>query len=65
MIKLLFFQFRVTNSNLEKYKLHFQLLTRSWMILKAYFYSCSVPLEGNQEILLLVKISGYEILKHL
>ena len=49
MVKLSFFHIRDTNSNLKIIKLHFELLTRSRLILKIQFYLCPVPLGGDQE----------------
>ena len=49
VIKLLFFRFGVTNSNLKCIKLHFKLLTQSRLILEIQFYPCPVPLEGHRE----------------
>ena len=48
MVKLLFFRFQVTNSNLKNIKLHFELLTQARLILEIRFYVCPVPLEGHQ-----------------
>ena len=49
MVKLLFFQFRFTNSNLKNIKLHFELLAQSRLILGIQFFLCPVPLEHYQE----------------
>ena len=49
MVKLLFLDFRVTNSNLKNTKLHFELLTQSVLILEIQFYLCPVQLECHQE----------------
>ena len=49
MVKLLFFLFRVTNSNLKNIKLHFEFRIQSWLTLEIQFYFCPVLLEGHQE----------------
>ena len=49
MVKLLFFYFRVTISNLKNIKLYFELLTHSRLILEIQFYLCPVPFQGHQE----------------
>ena len=49
MVKLLFFHFQVTNSNLKNIKLHFELLIQSRFILEIQFYLCPVPIECHQE----------------
>ena len=49
MVKLLFFHFRVTNSNLKNIKLHYELLSQSRLMLEIQFYLCAVPLQDHQE----------------
>ena len=49
MLKILFFHFRVSNSNLKNIKLHFELLTQSLLTLEIQFFLCPVPREGHQE----------------
>ena len=49
MVTLLFFHFRITNSNLKNINLHFELLTQSRLLLEIQFYLCPVLLEGPQK----------------
>ena len=47
MVKLLFFRFLVTKSNLKNIKKHFQL--QVCLILEVEIYLFPVPLRGHQE----------------
>ena len=64
MVKLQFFQFRVTNLNLKNIKLHNELLTQFRLILEIQFYLCPVPLEGYQEKMNLIFWSRTKLRVH-